>query len=124
MKRSVRGALSSKVKTVYTPRDNPKAKARELKAEWEALLKKHGATNSKVRVTTVQPLTSAFTSEPPRGVETRRQSLVTSGGSTAKVDTMVYSGDAVIGLAQLHKSNLVPIFKKEDAVDAARMRRG
>jgi len=30
----------------------------------------------------------------------------------------------MIGLGQLHKSNTVPIFKAQDAVDIAKMRRG
>ncbi len=35
-----------------------------------------------------------------------------------------YTGDACLGVATMHKSNLVPIFNAEAAVDAARMRRG
>lgn len=35
-----------------------------------------------------------------------------------------YTGTAIIGIATMHKSNLVPIFNAEAAVDAATMRRG
>jgi hypothetical protein len=35
-----------------------------------------------------------------------------------------YTGDKLIGIATMHKSNAVPIFHKEDAEDIARMRRG
>lgn len=35
-----------------------------------------------------------------------------------------YSGTACIGIAAMHKSNLVPVFTAAQAVDAATMRRG
>jgi hypothetical protein len=34
-----------------------------------------------------------------------------------------YTGDKLMGIAVMHKSNLVPVFKQEDAVDIANMRR-
>ena len=34
-----------------------------------------------------------------------------------------YTGDKLMGIATMHKSNLVPVFKQEDAEDIARMRR-
>lgn len=36
----------------------------------------------------------------------------------------VYTGDAMLGIGVLHKSNSVPIFKQEDAIDISKMRRG
>ena len=44
--------------------------------------------------------------------------------SMAKAKPNVYSGDKIIGIAQMHKSNAVPVSRKDDAVDIARMRRG
>lgn len=35
-----------------------------------------------------------------------------------------YTGDKLMGIGVMHKSNLVPIFKQEDAEEIARMRRG
>lgn len=35
-----------------------------------------------------------------------------------------YTGDKLLGIATMHKSNAVPVFRKEDAEDIARMRRG
>ena len=50
---------------------------------------------------------------------------VDTGASVAvKPADKVYTGDAMIGIGQLHKSNGVPIFSKEDAVDISKMRRG
>jgi hypothetical protein len=37
--------------------------------------------------------------------------------------TKVYTGDAMIGIGQLHKSNAVPVFKQSDAEDISKMRR-
>lgn len=44
--------------------------------------------------------------------------------SMAKAKPNIYSGDKIIGIAQMHKSNAVPVSRKDDAVDIARMRRG
>lgn len=42
----------------------------------------------------------------------------------AKKEPKVYDGERkLIGIGMLHKSNLVPIFDKEHAVDIAKMRR-
>ena len=35
----------------------------------------------------------------------------------------VYTGDKMLGIGTLHKSNAVPVFKKEEAEDMAKMRR-
>lgn len=35
-----------------------------------------------------------------------------------------YTGDKLLGIATMHKSNMVPVFKQEDAEEIARMRRG
>ena len=44
-------------------------------------------------------------------------------GSTALKKTGVYTGDKMLGIAQMAKSNAVPVFKKEEVVEIARMRR-
>jgi len=50
-------------------------------------------------------------------------SLTTNSGSTTKTERNVYTGNSMIGIGTLHKSNAVPIFKKEDMEDQAKMRR-
>lgn len=42
---------------------------------------------------------------------------------TAAKREMHYTGDKLVGIATMHKSNMVPVFKQEDAEDIARMRR-
>jgi hypothetical protein len=51
-------------------------------------------------------------------------SVDTGRGIAVKPADKVYTGDAMIGIGQLHKSNGIPIFSKEDAVDISKMRRG
>ena len=61
----------------------------------------------------------------PPGRETPRYPSLNSGvGVATKKDQQVYTGDNMLGIGQLHKSNAVPVFKKEDAEDLAKMRRG
>ena len=51
-------------------------------------------------------------------------SLATTGDSCTKpVYGKVYTGDKMIGIGTLHKSNAVPIFSDDDAKDQALMRR-
>ena len=45
-------------------------------------------------------------------------------GSTAKTEPKQYTGDQIVGIATLHKSNMVPITSSKDAKEIARMRRG
>lgn len=44
-------------------------------------------------------------------------------GLCTKRDSLKYTGNEMIGIGQLHKSNAVPVFRTEDAKDLARMRR-
>lgn len=46
-------------------------------------------------------------------------------GLASKSKQKQYSGERkLIGIATLHKSNMVPVFSKEDATEISRMRRG
>jgi hypothetical protein len=45
-------------------------------------------------------------------------------GGTKPVHGLRYTGDKIMGVAVMHKSNLVPVYKGQDAIDIARMRRG
>lgn len=48
----------------------------------------------------------------------------TIGNSVSKKQENVYTGDRLIGIAVMHKSNLVPVFSRDDAVEISKMRRG
>jgi len=107
----------------YMPKRKPKkpnAKQRQLKSDWQALLAKYD----------VKPTRKIAKSKLPSDpVVVRREtpnypSLNSDVGSTGKKEPIQYTGDKMIGIGQLHKSNAVPIFQAEDAVDISKMRRG
>jgi hypothetical protein len=58
-----------------------------------------------------------------RGQSTRIPSRDTGIGNAPLAPAKVYTGTKMIGIGQLHKSNAVPVFSDEEAVDISRMRR-
>jgi hypothetical protein len=66
------------------------------------------------------------TKMPEYNVSDHRQkypSQVDTGVTFAKTPN-VYTGERLVGIATMHKSNSVPVFSQEDAIEIARMRRG
>ena len=67
-------------------------------------------------------------SPPPPHVRTTERPPSLNGGvdttHAPRHTTARYSGTECIGIAAMHKSNLVPVFSAEEAVSAAKMRRG
>ena len=59
-----------------------------------------------------------------REFESLRSDQVFYDPSMAKKEEKVYTGTEIMGIAQMHKSNAVPIRGKKDAIEVARMRRG
>lgn len=51
------------------------------------------------------------------------KSVPMTGGVAAAHTPMQYTGNNMLGIATMHKSNAVPIFCKESAEDVANMRR-
>ena len=101
-------------------------RARELDASWRELQKKYeldAEARRRQRALKAEPLTYQLTAPPGRTTSHDLPSRVTPGGSTAPV-TKVYTGDKVLGIATMHKSNAVPVFRAEDAVEISKMRRG
>ena len=101
-------------------------KARELAADWDRLKAKWDVPAKKEkRVGKIfEPLHTAYKLSTPVGRTTSRDlpSRVTPGGSTAPVHK-VYTGTKVLGIATMHKSNAVPVFAAEDAIEISKMRR-
>ena len=98
------------------------AKTRQLQADWEALVNKW-----KVKSPSATKTVTSKRSISPRVPDDRSHRHIPScdsGLGTATVrPSHVYTGDKIIGIGQMHKSNAVPIFKREEAEDIARMRR-
>jgi len=98
------------------------AKSRELLGGWNDLLAKYPPMKVKAQK---QPLRDSYKLTIPEGRSSRiYKSVDTGGGSTAPQPTKVYTGDKMKGIGTMHKSNMVPIFSKEEAEDISKMRRG
>jgi hypothetical protein len=101
----------------------PTAKQRELDASWEKLLKKYAT--KKVAPRKEQSLSDVYSLGTPACRETPKiPSLPFTGAPCSKKENPVYTGTAIKGIGTMHKSNAVPIFSDQEAVDIAKMRRG
>lgn len=101
-------------------------KSRDLDASWKELQAKWGLEAENKRRNRAL---KAATYVPPRPThrgadQPRLPSLDTGGGVAAKPAPKVYTGDKIVGIAAMHKSNLVPVFNEQAAKDISKMRRG
>ena len=100
-------------------------KARELDASWKEMQSKwqlDADEKRRQRALAAEPLSYSLTTPIGRSNTHDIPSRVTPGSSTASVHK-VYTGTKVKGIATMHKSNAVPVFSDEEAVDISRMRR-
>ena len=101
-------------------------KAREQAESWQALQKKWAnETSGKTIAPKSSSLSSAYSLKIPEGRNTTAhiKSLDTGLGNAVLKPTKQYTGTKVKGIATMHKSNAVPVFSDEQAVDISRMRR-
>jgi hypothetical protein len=102
-------------------------KSRELDAEWKALKKKwevEAEDKRKSRAMKAEPLTYKLSAPAGRDTGPRIPSLNSGAGVATMAAPKVYTGTKVKGIATMHKSNAVPVFSDEEAVEISRMRRG
>ena len=100
-------------------------RARELDASWKELLKRQGIEaeeKRRTRAMKAEPLVYKLSAPEGRSTTHHIPSRNTGGNATL-APAKVYTGSEMIGIGQLHKSNAIPIFKKSDAEDLAKMRR-
>ena len=100
-------------------------KARELDESWKELQKRWAVEledKKRVRALKAEPYVS-----PPknwRGSEIPKiPSRDTGAGNATLRPSKVYTGTKVKGIATMHKSNAVPVFSDEEAIDISKMRR-
>jgi hypothetical protein len=103
-------------------------KARELDESWKELQKKWGIEQEekkRKRALTAEPLSGNYSLSTPVGrTNTNHIKSLNSGAGVATLaPAKVYTGTKVKGIATMHKSNAVPVFSDEEAVDISRMRR-
>ena len=94
------------------------AAQRELQAEWDRMLDKYKPKK------VVAPATEYKQPKPYIRETAKIPSLNSVGGSTALKPSPVYTGDKLMGIGTMHKSNSVPIFSNQEAKEIATMRRG
>jgi hypothetical protein len=102
-------------------------KSRELDASWKELQKKWAveADTKKKNRALAAPLLSNYSLKTPEGRGTAHiKSLDTGLGVATLQPAKQYTGTKVKGIATMHKSNAVPVFSDEEAVEISKMRRG
>lgn len=104
-------------------KQRPNAKQRQLAVEWELIKLKHEST-TKTHASAKKVGNYIFSQNYVRKTQ-QYPSHVTSlpGVTTKPLEEKRYTGDKIIGIGTLHKSNAVPIFSQEEAKDQATMRR-
>lgn len=108
---------------------NPNVRERELAEAWSNLKKQNAKDlerGAKAKAAKVK--TKALSKIPklliPEDRNPKNYASVDSGkGSTALPEKKQYTGQNVLGISQMAKSNAVPVFSKEEIVDINRMRR-
>jgi CRISPR/Cas system CMR subunit Cmr6 (Cas7 group RAMP superfamily) len=103
-------------------------KARELEESWKELLKRQGVEQEerkRARGLSAPRLRSSYNLKIPEGRNTTAhiKSVDTGLGNAVLKPSPVYTGTKVKGIATMHKSNAVPVFSDEEAVDISKMRR-
>jgi hypothetical protein len=120
-------SLNGKKKGRFKYRNAAEAqKARELEASWKDLLKRQGVEaeeKKRRRALAAEPLVYNLTGATDRAGTAHIPSLGTGGGVAVLAPAKVYTGTKVKGIATMHKSNAVPVFSDEEAIDISRMRR-
>ena len=104
-------------------------KAREQAEAWQDLLKRHSIeTEQKKRNRAMSAPTlgtSGYSLSIPEGRNTTAhiKSVDTGVAVATKKESPKYTGTMIKGIGTMHKSNAVPIFSDEQAVEIAKMRR-
>lgn len=105
-----------------------KRKAEQADADWKELQARWGVEaedKKRKRAMSAPSLSSSYSLKIPEGRNTTAhiKSRDTGGGSATLAPAKIYTGTKVKGIATMHKSNAVPVFSDEEAIDISKMRR-
>jgi hypothetical protein len=103
-------------------KSKPKLKPKKEREEYDVWLAKHQVPTIKKVVPDVKPWVynlSKNVRETPK-IPSLNSSMMDGGTLKPK---QVYTGDKMLGIGTLHKSNAVPVFSVEEAHDMSQMRR-
>jgi hypothetical protein len=102
-------------------KSKPKLRPKKEREEYQAWLDKHKV---KKKIKSVDSnFTYSLSTPVGRSTTNHIKSLNTGLAVATAPARKVYTGDKVLGIATLHKSNAVPVFNSADAVDISKMRR-
>ena len=102
-----------------------KRKHEELENNWKSLKEKYNIEKEekkKKQALNAKPLVYKLAPPPGRPMTGAIRSLDSGLGNALKKDAPVYTGDKIIGIGTMHKSNAVPIFSNSEAKDISTMR--
>ena len=108
----------------YIPKrkkNKPTAAKRLLQKSWTELLEKYNVKQNGKRNLRSSSIEHIL---PIRDFGGSVRSLGDGIGTATKKATNVYTGTAMIGIATMHKSNSVPVFSVQEAIEISKMRRG
>lgn len=121
-------SLNGKKKGKFKFRNAEEArKARELDASWKELQKKWAVDadeKKRSRAMKAEPLSYKLSTPPGRSTTHNIPSRNTGDGIASSKPVPQYTGTKMLGIGVMHKSNSVPIFSDQEAVDISKMRRG
>jgi len=96
----------------------------QLQKDWADLKTKWGVTDTSKRKTTVVELPTIAKSQIRDSANGKPKSLNSwVVGPAAKKESKQYTGNKMVGIGTLHKSNAVPVFSDQEAKEIATMRR-
>lgn len=110
---------------IYTRIAKSKVKKRPKaeREQYEKWLESHKQVKP-LKITRSSNVLTGYKLSAPAGRETQRiPSLSTGEIGATKASPKVYTGTKVVGIATMHKSNAVPVFSDEEAVEISKMRR-
>jgi hypothetical protein len=99
-----------------------KRQAEQLEAEWQKLKSKYNTPNSLSAKNKKKIYTPPVTLRRDTGPHIPSLDTGYKGAVTVK-KPMQYTGDKIVGIGTMHKSNAVPIFSDQEAKDISSMRR-
>ena len=99
-------------------------RARELAQEWERRQAEWKAMSKTVKSSQAHKSTPVVTDSYIRKTDKVPSLNTWVTGAVNVKQTPQYTGDKILGIGTMHKSNAVPIFSDQEAVDISRMRRG
>lgn len=99
-----------------------KRQAEQLEREWQQLQAKYGPTSKVPKKTTKKSYAPPVSIRRDTGPHVPSLDTGVKGAVTVK-KPMQYTGDKIVGIGTMHKSNAVPIFSDQEAKDISSMRR-